>query len=281
MKTRAKRYVAEYSVIIFGAAILAAVLNVLLVPLKISGGGFGAISTIFYHLFSIPLSISNLGLNVALLIFSLKILGRAAFLKTLVGTLALSLFLELTKDVPKPGEMDLIVASVMGGVIVGIGLGLVIRVGGSTGGADLIGIIVKRFLPHLPVGVIIFAFDSVVICVSGIVFRSLEVSFYSALVMFIGSKVCDFVMNMGRASKSLYVISSKHEEIKQMILNKYYRGVTELFSRGGYSGVDGVTLLCAVSPKEAPKIVRAVKEVDPNAFIIINDAREVLGEGFL
>ena len=99
--------------------------------------------------------------------------------------------------------------------------------------------------------------------------------------MFIGSKVCDFVMNMGRASKSLYVISGKHDEIKDMILNKYNRGVTEMFSRGGYSGEEGITLLCAVSPKEAPKIVRAIKEVDSKAFIIINDAREVLGEGFL
>jgi uncharacterized membrane-anchored protein YitT (DUF2179 family) len=281
MSKNAKKYLRDYLIIIFGAAVLGAVLNVLLVPMKISGGGFGTIATILYHLFSVQLSVSNLVLNVALLAFSLKILGRAAFLKTVVGTLSLSLFLELTKKIPIPQNLDFIMVAVIGGVIVGIGLGLVIRVGGSTGGTDLLGVIIRRFLPHLPIGVIIFSLDCVIICISGIVFRSIEVTFYSALVMFIGSKVCDFVMNMGRASKSLYVISAKHEDIKKMILGKYNRGVTELFSRGGYSGEEGITLLCAVSPKEVPKIVRAIKEVDSKAFIIINDAREVLGEGFL
>ncbi len=275
-----KKRIKDYSLILVGALILAVGLNIFLVPIKLSAGGIGTIGTVLLYFFNIPLSVTNLVLNLLLFIVGFKVLGRGSVIKTAFGMLFLSLFLELTSYIPTP-ELDIIVATISGGVLVGFGVGLVIRVGGSSGGSDFLGLMIRKRLPHISVATNILIIDLIIISIAGICFGDFIISFYSALCMFISSMVSDRVIDVGKASKSIYITSKKNEEIKELILCEFERGVTEIYTQGGYSRTQRLMLLCVVSPKEAPRLAKKVKEIDPSAFIIISDARLVLGEGFV
>lgn len=274
-----KRIVKEYLFIFIGSFLLAAGMNMFLVPLQLSSGGIGSIGTVLLYVFGVPLSVTNLVFNAVLFVFGYKFLGKDAVIKTVAGIAFLSFSLEVTKYLPTFKE-DMIFACVCGGILVGAGVGLVVRVGGSTGGSDFAGLMIKRFVPHISVATFILIIDCVIIVIAGIVFGSYAVTFYSALAMFISAKVTDFILNMGDAAKSLFIITEKADEVKLVILEKYERGITEIYSKGAYSGEDRMMLLCAVSPKEAPLVVKTVKAIDERAFVIISDAREILGEGF-
>ena len=286
MKRTVWKYFYEYGLIAIGAMALAFGLNLFLVPLNLSAGGISTLGTVILYLFGIPLSVTNLLANAVLFVLSFKFLGKSSVFKTVAGVLFLSLFLEVFSHVTPftgfgDGQMqDLFFASICGGVFVGIGVGLVILPGGSTGGSDLAGLIIKKFIPHIPVPMLILAIDMAIILIAGIVFKSVEVTFYSAVATFVTAKVADFISNLGEAAKSLYVLSEKSDEIISIIMTKYDRGVTEIHSKGAYSGKERPMLLCVVSPKQAPRLVNDIKELDPSAFIVISDAREVLGEGF-
>ena len=231
------------------------------------------------YVLQVPLSITSLVLNSVLFVFGYKLLGKDAIIKTAAGILFLSLFLEVSRYLPAFKE-DLIFASVCGGVLVGMGIGIVVRVGGSTGGSDFAGIMIKGFIPHISVATVILTIDLAIILASGFVFRSYTVTFYSALAMFISSKIADTILAMGDVAKSLFIITEKADEVKWVILERYERGITEIYSKGAYSGEERMTLLCAASPKEAPLVVKTVKAIDEKAFIIISDARKILGQGF-
>lgn len=274
-----KRTIIDYLYIIIGSFILAIGFNMFLVPCQLSSGGVGTVGTVFLYLFKIPLSITNLFFNAVLFIFGYKYLGKASLIKTIFGIFVLSFFLETTKHLPAFSS-DLIMSCVVGGILVGIGVGFVIRVEASTGGSDFAALIIKRFFPHLSVATLILVIDSIIIVFAGIVFKSYTVVFYSAISMFISSKVADKIITMGDIAKKIFIISKKNEEISKMVMDNFERGVTGIYSKGLYSGNDGIMLLCVVSPKEVPYLVHMVRSVDKNAFIIISEAREVLGEGF-
>ncbi len=274
-----KKTVREYLFIAIGAFFIAAGTNCFLIPHLLSSGGVSTLGTILLHLFGIPLSVTTLAANALLFLFGYRLLGRAALFKTVAGILSLSLFFEVTKYLPAFGE-DMLLSSVAGGLLVGVGVGLVVRVGGSTGGSDFAGLMIRRLVPHISVATFILLIDCTVIAVSGIVFGSLTVTFYSVLAMYLSSRVTDAIMNIGDAAKSIYIMSDKTAEIEEVILEKFDRGVTEIDSRGAYTQKEKTMLLCVVTPREAPLIVREVRRLDPAAFIILSDAREVLGEGF-
>ena len=269
----------DYSLILVGTLILAIGLNVFLVPMKLSAGGIGTIGTVLLYFFGIPLSVTNLALNLLLFLVGFKVLGRDSVIKTIVGMVLLSLFLEITSRMPVP-ELDIIIATIMGGALVGLGVGLVIRVGGSSGGSDFLGLMIRKRVPHISVATIILTIDLIIILIAGICFKDFIVAFYSALCMFISSMVSDRIIDVGKEAKSIYITSQKNEQIKEIILTDFERGVTEVYTQGGYSKSKRLMLLCVVSPKEAPRLVKRIKSIDSRAFIIISDARLVLGEGF-
>ena len=204
---------------------------------------------------------------------------REAIVKTCIGILSLTGFLELTSFIPIYSE-DMILATVCGGFFVGLGLGLVVRQNASTGGSDFGALIIKRFLPHISMAHIILTLDCAVIVVSGIVFKSVTITIYSVIAMFICSKVTDAVSTLGTKAKAVNIFSEKSEKIAKYILEEIDRGVTGVHTKGMYSGNEKLMLLCVVTPKELPRLVSDVKKIDPKAFIVINDSREVLGEGF-
>lgn len=275
-----KRLLIDGAFVIVGSFILALGVNMFLAPNKISSGGISSIGTIFLHLFSIKMSITNLVLNAALFIFGFKLLGKGAVLKTVFGIGALTLFLELTSYMGVYTE-DTMIATIIGGVLVGIGVGLVVRRGASTGGSDFLALIIKRFFPHISIANIILIADCVVIIASGIVFKSLSITAFSVIAMFISSKVTDGIFTFGNSAKSIQIFSSKNEEISKHILEKYERGVSGIHSKGMYTGKEGLMLLCVVSPRELPLLIADIRKIDKSAFLIVGDAREVIGEGFM
>lgn len=274
-----KSLIKDIVYITIGTFLVAFGINAFLLPCRLSAGGVGSIATILFYFFKIPLSVTNLAFNGVLFVAAYKFIGKGSVVKTVIGIILLSLFLEITKDFSFSVD-DVFMSAVVGGAVLGLGLGLVICREGSTGGSDLAGLVIKKLLPHLSVATIILVIDCVIIAVSGIVFKSFVITFYSALCMIVATKIADLVLTFGNASKCIYILSEKNEEISQKIITHFDRGITGIKSVGMYSGSDSLMLMCVVSPKEVPYVVHMVRSIDKKSFVVVTNAHEVLGEGF-
>ncbi|MBQ7906506.1 MAG: YitT family protein [Clostridia bacterium] len=272
-------FVINLTFIIVGSFILALGINIFLVPSKISSGGISSIGTILLHLFGVKLWITNLVINALLFLLGFKYLGRESVMKTVIGIASLTAFLEITSYFPVYNE-DLIASTAVGGVLIGIGVGFVIRQGASTGGSDFLAMVIKRLIPHASLAHIILVLDCAVIAISGIVFRSITITIYSIIAMYISSLVTDLIVTLGNRAKAVQIFSDKQNEIADFVMSSFERGATGIHCRGMYSHKEKTMLLCVVSPKELPILIGAIKRIDKGSFVIINDATEVLGEGF-
>lgn len=279
MYNKHKKTVKDFIFIIAGCVLLAAAINVFLAPNKISGGGISAIGTILLHLFNVRMSITNLVLNAILFVFGYKTLGRYAICQTIFGIIMLSVCLELTSHIPSYSEDELI-AVICGGILMGGGVGLIVRVGASTGGSDFAGLILKKLLPHISLAKLIMLIDCFIVIVSGIVFKSFSVTFYSIAALFVSSIITDKIITFGENAKMILIFSENTERISNHILRQFERGVTGIHCMGMYSSCESLMLLCVVSPKELPVYMSMIKELDKNAFVVINNVHEVIGEGF-
>lgn len=265
--------------LVFGSAFAAGGMAFFLVPARLSAGGIGTLGTVLFYLFGIPLSLTTVLLNAFLLFFGVKILGKGTAIRTLAGIALYSAFLEIFARFPVFSGEDLI-ASVCGGCLAGMGVGLTLRGNGSTGGSDLAGLMLKKKFPHLSTTTLILLLDCAVIAVAGAVFQSLTVAFFSALAMYFSALVGGAVLEMGDRAKTLLILSERSDDIARILMHSFQRGVTKLPCQGGWEKRERTMLLSAVRPKEAPLISAAIKEKDPKSFVILFDAREVLGEGF-
>ena len=274
-----EKTVKDYVIITAGAFVLALGINFFLVPMKVSTGGVSGIGTVFYHVLSVPVSVTTLILNSVLFLFGYRTLGKESVVRTLCGILLLSFFLYVTESFGGYTE-DIFIAAVFGGILVGLGVGLTVLKGASTGGSDFAAIMLNRIIPHISVPTFILAIDAVIIFASGVIFKNYTVMLYSAVSLYISSKVADMVLVRGDFAKSVYLISKKNVEISQRIISSMERGVTGVYSKGLYNGDDGMMLMCIVRAKEIPKLLSIVKSMDSGAFTVISDVREVRGEGF-
>ena len=278
-KENIKRALFDYVWIILGTFIIAVGIGVFLAPNKLSPGGATAVGTVLLHLFKIRLSITNIAVNAVLFLLGYKYLGKHAVIKTVFGIASLSAFFELVDLIPKY-EGDIIIASLAGGILMGVGVGFVVKHEGSTGGSDFAAMILKRFFPHISIANLIMIIDSAIIITAGVVFKSFDVTFYSAITLFVASRVADMIFTMGSAAKTMQIFSEKNEEIARVILEDFDRGITGVHCKGMYSGKEGMMLLCVVPPKQLPIIINRVRKIDRGAFIVVNDTKEVLGQGF-
>lgn len=276
---RKKRVFEDLIHIMIGCAVLAVGINVFLAPNKISAGGISSIGTVLSHLFGIRMSLTNLFFNGILFVFGYKSLGRYAVIQTLFGIIALSFFLEITSIIPIYTEND-IISVLCGGVLMGVGVGIVVKRGASTGGSDFAGLMLKKIFPHISLARLIMIIDCTIVIISGIVFKSFTVTIYSILALFISSIVTDKIMTVGDDAKVIQIFSSELQKISDYILEQFERGVTGIHCTGMYSKLDSIMLMCVVTPKELPIYLKLIKEIDKNAFIIIGDVHEVIGEGF-
>lgn len=274
----------DYYCIVLGTFILAFAINTFLVPCKISTGGVSGIATVLKISCGVPLSITTLVINVALFLFGFKTLPKSSILKTVVGILLFSGFLQLTDSfMPKFVDNikeDIWVCSIFGGVLVGVGVGLVVLREGSTGGSDFAALMLNKIMPHISVGTFIMIIDTAIIVVSGIVLGDYLIIFYSVVSLFISNKITDLILVGGDRGRSVYVVSKKSNEIAVRVMNELERGVTSIHSRGCYEGYEGEMLMCIVRTKEVPKILSIVREVDSSAFTVISEVKEVRGLGF-
>lgn len=264
--------------IIIGSAILGIGINSFNLPNHFTEGGITGIIILVKLLFPfVDQGLLFFALNVPLFILGWRILGKVAFFYTILGTVSLSFFLSITDGfLPLPME-DRMLASLYAGVVGGVGLGIVFRYGGTTGGVDIIARLLQKYM-GVSMGRTLFLGDILVIGAS-LFYLNLESAMYTLVVVFISARVIDFFQDGAYAGKAFTIISDHAEAISQQIL-ELGRGVTILAGKGAYSGDEKKVLYLVVSRNEVIRFKNIVHEIDPHAFVIVNDVHEVLGEGF-
>lgn len=268
----------SYLGITLGALLTALGLVLFLIPNKIAAGGVSGLATVIYYVFHFKVGITMLFLNVPLFLSGIKQHGIRFGLKSLYGTVALSVFIDAITPYVKVPTHDLLLASIYGGVLGGLGLGLVFRFGGTTGGTDLAARLIHKYI-RLSIGQSLLLIDAAVIALAAVVF-SVELGLYAFLVVFLTSKVIDLVQEGEGYAKAALVISDRNNEIGPLIMQELDRGITYLQGRGGFTGASKDVLLIVVSRSEISKLKQLVADVDPAAFVIVSNVNEALGEGF-
>jgi uncharacterized membrane-anchored protein YitT (DUF2179 family) len=273
-----KKTIIEYLGITAGSFLIALALTVFLVPNRIAAGGVSGLATVIYYITSFPIGITMLIINIPLFLAGLKIMGKSFGIRTIYGIASLSLFTDLLQPHMTALTNDLLLASIYGGVLGGIGLGLVFRFRGTTGGTDLIASLINYYT-GISVGEGLLIADGIVVALAGIFFN-LEVALYAAVTIFITSQTIDVIQEGLNFKKGLLIISDKAEEINQMVVDDLNRSTTEFAAKGGYTGEKKRVLLCIISRSEVSEVKSAVADIDKDAFVIISNVHEVLGEGF-
>ena len=283
-----RKFFTDYLYAALGTFILAFAISFFHAPFNISTGGVSGIAITMEALFRIPKSISTLIINLVLFGFGFKTLKKSAILKTVVGIFMLSGFIAITDfltvylhNIGINFGDDIIISTIFGGVLVGAGVGLTVLVDASTGGSDFAAIMLHKLIPHIGVASFILFIDTTIIISSGLALSDISLMFYSALSLYISTKVTDFILIRGNFAKSVYIISKKSDEIASEVMDKMERGVTGIYSKGFYYNKDSTMLMCIVRSKEVPSLLRMIEKYDKTAFTIISDVREVHGEGFL
>ncbi|MGB9906507.1 MAG: YitT family protein [Candidatus Saccharicenans sp.] len=267
--------------VLVGSAIMALGYSLFLIPFHLVPGGVSGISIILNYLFKLPVGLIIIGLNVPILLLSYHYLGRKFVLTTLAGMVISSLMIDLFNEIiglPR-GTDNPLLASIYGGLLLGLGLGLVFRGQASTGGSDVIGLILNKYT-GLTVGISIMLTDFVIISASGLVFKNLEAPLYGYIVLFISSKVIDLVLEGWSFSKLVIITSSQTEGIADFIINRLDRSGSALKSRSLFLNREGEIIITVIHRKQLAELKSFIKKVDPQAFVIINDTYEVLGKGF-
>ncbi|PYZ97095.1 hypothetical protein CR205_00360 [Alteribacter lacisalsi] len=244
-------------------------------------GGFTGITLLFYYLFAIEPSLSNLLLNIPLFIIGYKLLGRVMLIYSIIGTIALSASLRLFELYPVtqlPLQDDMILVSIFAGVFTGAGLGLIFRAGGTTGGADILARLANKYT-GMSLGRFMFTFDAFVISVS-LIHLNTTMAMYTLVTVFVTSRVIDFIIEGASAAKSTMIISDKTEEISDEVIKRMSRGSTVLTGRGSFTRDNRDIMYCVVNRNELVQLKSIIDEIDPYAFVSINDVKEVSGEGF-
>lgn len=277
--------VVDYLFIILGTGLLGFAIQCLFDPINLVTGGFTGLSIIVKELTGgiieggIPLWFTNLVLNVPVFLIGWKLKGRRFIWRTLCGTLLLSGWLYILPTIDLT-QGDYILAGVFGGCIGGAGMGLVLLARATTGGTDMVATLIQHFLKQYSVVKIMQILDAAIVLVGLYVF-GIRAAMYAIVAIFITTKVSDALMEGFKFSKAAFIITDKYELVAKKILEELDRGVTGLYAKGMYTGDDKVVLYCVVSPKEIVEVKEIVARVDSNAFVIVSDAREVLGEGFI
>ena len=273
------RGVAGVLAIFAGTALAAFALVSLLKPKHMMPGGIATLSAMIADV--TPLSIGTLMVlfNIPVFLLGLKI-NRSFIWKSAIGALSYSFFADFFSSLPT-ADYDPILHAVFGGILIGAGLGIVLLAGGSSGGTDILGIVLHKKIPQIKMGRAILIFDIIIITVQSVVYKSIESGMFAAVAMFLSSRVIDYMAEgFVQSCKTAYIISQSYEQISEEIIGKLGRGVTALSGNGMYTGDEKKVLLCTFDIKQLPSLKKIISGIDPNAFVFFFDAREVSGNGF-
>ncbi|MEG0640280.1 MAG: YitT family protein [Clostridia bacterium] len=269
--------VAAYAQIIIGSVLGALAYPMFLVPNHIAPGGLTGLATVLNFLFKVPVGMTSLLLNIPLFILGYRSMGRVFALRSLFATIIFSVLIDIL-PVPALTQQPFL-GALFGGLLMGLGLGLILRGGATTGGSDMVARMIHSRFGHISVGAILFFIDCCVVAMAGF-FIEIEYALYAFISLYAGSKVIDLVMVGLSREKACYVISDEWQAVKTEVMEQLNRGVTVLSAEGGYSGEKKPVLLCVLSAQEVGLLKAIVLAKDERAFVFISDAYEVLGEGF-
>ena len=266
--------------ITLGSAMFALAFAVFLDPNELNAGGVSGIAQILVHWIGVG-SVGTLTALINLPLFALggMKIGKRFFLGSLIGMVTSAVLLDLFSLIPAP-QVEPLLACVYGGALCGLGLGIVFSTGASTGGSDIVVRLLKLKLRHVPIGTINICFDAAVIALTGLAFQDITKALYSGIAIFLSGQIIDAVVYRFDYSKVALIISREHEAIAEAIGKELDRGATYLRGEGSYSHQEVKVVLTAVKKQQVSELKRIVSELDPNAFIIVQEAHQVLGDGF-
>ena len=277
-----KKWFLSYSLIIIGAFILASGFTFFITPYKIVPGGVYGISIMLHYLLGTPVGAMALAFDIPLTIIGIKVLGPRFGFKTVLGFSLTAVFndtMTLFWGSEPLVKGDALLSSIFGGVLLGLGIGLIFKAKATSGGTDIIAMIIHKYT-RIPPGLLMIYVDSAIVMIGLIVFRDWKIPLYSWIVIFITGKVIDVILEGVNYEKSLFIISDKHEEIRDKIINNLNRGGTYIDGKGMYNMADKKIIFTVVSRRELALLQEYIHSIDPDAFLTVLDAREILGEGF-
>ena len=278
MKTfKRKDLVFAYGQILLGCLIGGAAYPLFMTPNNIAPGGVTGIGIILNYLFGLPVGTVSLVLNIPLFITGYRYIGRIFAFRSLLATALFSVCIDILPL--KPMTDDMLLGTLFGGVMLGIGLGLILRGGATTGGTDMLARMVHHRLPTVTVGTFLFAFDLVVVVAAGFTVGTQQ-ALYAIINIYVSGRIIDMVMVGFSGNKACFIMSAKWQEITSRLLSEMGRGVTQLKARGAYTMEEKPVVLCVVSRQEVTTLKRIVEDEDPASFMFISDAHEAIGEGF-
>lgn len=274
------KIVLNYGKIILGCALFGLSFNLFLKPSGLNAGGITGLSMVLEELLGFgTVGIISAVINLPLFAIGGMKIGKKFFVDSLIGMALLSVFVDLFAFLPQL-DTGILLGALYGGVVCGFGLGMVFSVGGSTGGSDIVVRLLKLKYQYVPIGVITTMFDAVVAILTGIVFKNINMTLYSGICIFVTGRIIDAVVYSFDYSKVALIISKHHDEIAKHIGDDLHRGATFLDGQGVYSGQDTKVILTAVKKQQISELKELVVGIDPDAFIIVQEAHQVLGDGF-
>ena len=274
-----KNFLWKYFCIAIGSLIASAAINLFLVPHHLLSGGVSGIAIIFYILFGLPIGLQILCMNIPLIFVAYKLIGRDYAITTIYGTLVFSAAIDATQFLSKFNPLDdPILASITGGIILGAGSGLIFRVNGSAGGLDIVAAVVRKYY-SFNFGVVGFAINCVIMLIAAALF-GLKLAILTLISMFVSANVTDKVVEGFNRKKTIFIVSYNTEKLVEVILKEVGRGATLLRGEGAFTRQEKRVIFVVVSLTQIAQLKLLVQEVDPNAFMIVQDAAEVMGKGF-
>ena len=285
MSSAKKMKLKDILLIIIGTGLMAFAVASIFDPVSLITGGFSGLAIIISQLSSrlipggIPLSVTNLALNIPFLLLAMKLKGFRYVLRTGFATIMLSFWLSVLPVVPIAGD-DLLLSALYGGLIVGAGIGLVFVSQATTGGTDLIAALIQHFLRHYSTASIMWILDTLIVLFGAYLF-GIQMTLYAIIAIYLTSRVADGLIDGLKFSKAAFIITENPDQVATLLMEDLDRVVTGISATGMYSGTAKNMLFCVVSKKEIVMLKELTKECDPNAFVIVTDVREVLGEGFI
>jgi len=282
-KRFSKKWFRDYSYITIGSFAVAMGYVFFITPYKIVPGGIYGIAIVLHYLFSLPVGLMALCFNIPLTIIGIKILGPRFGIKTVVAFILTAAFVDSLSYIfggdPLQLSHDILLSCVFGGLVIGVGVGLILKAKATSGGSDVISMILSKYT-KLPLGQSIMIVDSSIVLTSLIAFGDWRLPLYSWITIFIISKVVDIVLQGINYDKTLFIVSDKYEEIKDKILNDIHRGGTIIKGNGMYNGAEKHIIFTVVNRRELAMIEEYINKIDPNAFLTVINANEILGQGF-
>lgn len=279
-KKRLVTYGLDFLVMTLGVAVYSIGVVCFTAPNNVAPGGVTGLATAINHLTGFPIGTLVTLINVPLMVVAFFFLGREYVIKSVYCVLAFGFFVDVAFASLPVFVTDKLLACLYGGALMGVGLGLVYLRQSSTGGTDVIVFLLHKWWPHIKMGTLILLVEAVMVAIITVMYGSIEAALYAVVVVLVSTKLIDLVLYGAESGKMIFVVSTKSEEISKAIIEKMQRGVTMLDSKGGYSGDKSQVLLCAVRTPEFVKFKKLVKELDPDAFLMVTNSAEIVGNGF-